>query len=647
LDDPLTPDDQRALAHYVRQHLTDRSPEGTLQLLQALNDLSEAALDDALDETATTATADTELLPAAFALDIVQACCPMPEPKSALYVEIAQAASKLHNVITRPERVYVGNQYYRLQWVPTLGPALSSLVVNLRARCYWNVRTGELRDTCHASWSELAAEIGCTARQLRNLRHNPDLAQFIELLVEGHGRARSQFRVRMSDPLIVTDQQQFERQVRQEETLRVDPETGQIDAGELLTQKTPAPEAQYAEDLALRNDAQAEDSAPGSSPQTETLTSSASPNGEILAPGDRKFWHIDGVQGEVLAHKPGNSGTDLKLHLMTPNQKGLTETTLTITPALLADERRLAAAALNVLLTHMGIQQPNHGKLVARHPRCDWVVAWSLYVLTQPGLSTNKPGYLYNRLWAQDPPPPGFLHLATLPLDTWRRFVYAERRRDPHQIPAALETDYATWRTLLGPVLHDLHLDLPAIEMQCEGERQPQILSGTERFPASFRNLLDEDDQIEKTETGWEIATWDLYRAYRLARLAQQERGPAIVVFYCDDQDVEHVLNAEVLALTVEPLAGSVWKEAQLELAWVMSRGVFEQRWRGVRPLGILRDDAPCVVLGVPTVAACDWIVSRQTALVERTLSEILGHSLQVRFMVYGQEQPVAQPSRW
>ena len=64
----------------------------------------------------------------------------------------------------------------------------------------------------------------------------------------------------------------------------------------------------------------------------------------------------------------------------------------------------------------MGIQQPNRGKLMNRHPRCDWVVAWSLYVLTQPGLSTNKPGYLYKRLWAQDPPPPDFVRLAALPL---------------------------------------------------------------------------------------------------------------------------------------------------------------------------------------------------------------------------------------
>ena len=636
LDDPLTPDDQRALAHYLQRHLTDRAPKDTLQLLQALNDLSETALYDALAETgqdeAHVGTTQDEVLPAAFVLDVVQAHCPLPEPKSALYVEIAQAASQLHNVMTRPERVYMGNQYYRLHWVPALGPALSSLVVNLRARCYWNVRTGELRDTCHASWSELAAEIGCTARQLHNLRQNPDLAQFVELFCEGHGRARSQFRVRMSDPLTHADRQQFEKHIRQEDTLCVDPETGQIDAVDMLTRGAPVPEAQYTETLAPTNDAQEESLAPGQTTQAE-----------ILAQSERKFWHIDGLQAEVLAPQPGNSGTDLKLLFMTPTQKRLTETALPITPDVLADGHRLAAAVLNLLLAQMGIQQPNRDKLVVRHPRCDGVVAWSLYVLTQPGLSANKPGYLYNRLWAQDPPPPDLLHLAVMPLSVWRRFAQAARRRDPRLIPTALEADYAMWQALLGPILGELRLDLEAPgEKVGGGDRTARVFPGAEPLPTPIRGLIDEDDQAEQTETGWEIATWDLYRAYRLACLVQQQESQSeIVVFYCDDRDVEHVLNAEILALAVEPLAGSVWKEARLELAWLMSRSVFERRWRGVLPLGMLRDDAPCVVLCAPTEAARDWIVSRQMPLVERTLGEILGRSLQVRFVVYGREQPV------
>jgi hypothetical protein len=627
LDDPLTPDDQRALAHYLQQHLTDRSPEGTLQLLQSLNDLSETALYDALAETAR-----DEVLPAAFVIDVVQAHCPLPEPKSALYCEIARAASQLHNVLTRPERAYIGNQYYRLHWAPALGPALSLLVINLRARCYWNVRTGELRDTCHASWAELAAEIGCTARQLRNLRQNADLDQFVELLCEGHGRARSQFRVCMSDPLTHADRQRFEKHIRQEDALHIDPETGQIDAADMLMGKAPVPETPNAEELAPANSAQAESMAPG---QTG--------HAEILAQSERKFWHIDGLQAEVLASQPGNSGTDLKLLFMTPTQKGLAETALSIPSGRLTDGPHLAAAALNLLLAQMGLQQPNRGRIVARRPRCDWVVAWSLYVLTQPGLSANKPGYVYNRLWAQDPPPPDFVRLAVMPLAAWRRFVQAVRRREPHLSPAALEADYGVWKALLGPILGELRLDLEApVEKVGEGGAATQAPRCTECLPAWIRSLIDEDDQVEPTEAGWEIVTWDLYHAYRLARLVQQQEMPSeIAVFYCDEWDVEHVLNAEILALAVEPLAGPAWNEAKLELAWLMPRSVLERQWRGVQPLGIVEDDVPCVVLCAPTEAARDWIVSRQLPLVERTLGEILGLSLRVRFVVYGRRQPV------
>ena len=90
------------------------------------------------------------------------------------------------------------------------------------------------------------------------------------------------------------------------------------------------------------------------------------------------------------------------------SEKGLTETARDVSPAVLDDERLLADAVLDELCAALAIQEPNRGRLLARRPRCDWVVAWALYALTQRGLSQNKAGYVYNRLMAGDVPPADF-----------------------------------------------------------------------------------------------------------------------------------------------------------------------------------------------------------------------------------------------
>jgi hypothetical protein len=386
LDDPLTPADQAALTCALRRALHDRSPEGTLMALQRLCERGPNIL---YERDGLVPAEPSEVLPGAFVLDLVELQCPLPDRESALYAEIARLASRLHNILTRPEHVYVGNQYFRLQWLPELGPVLSSLVVNLRARCYWNERTGELRDTCQASWSALAEEIGCTSRQLRNLRKEPHLTCFFTLLHAGRGRAPSEFRVSMADPLTDADQRAFTAELKQQEVLQIDPETGQFDAYSLLLKpellayraKTrtakarslaPASEstADNAEGLAPRDAdvsytnaeilasgrvANAEEMAPGETLNAEPLSSRrpANPetlargtvdNPEILAGRERKSWHMEGLNPEVLALESGSSGTTNQIHFITPTLQGLTVTALPVTPALAEDEHGLAAA---------------------------------------------------------------------------------------------------------------------------------------------------------------------------------------------------------------------------------------------------------------------------------------------------------------
>jgi hypothetical protein len=62
--------------------------------------------------------------------------------------------------IVEPDKVFVGTQYFRREWLPRLGPVLWTLILELRQRCYWNKRTGEKRDQCKATYADLASAIG-------------------------------------------------------------------------------------------------------------------------------------------------------------------------------------------------------------------------------------------------------------------------------------------------------------------------------------------------------------------------------------------------------------------------------------------------------------------------------------------------------
>lgn len=74
-----------------------------------------------------------------------------------------------YTAIVKPDKVFVGTQYFREMWVPTLGTTLAWLIIELRQRCYWNKRTGEKRDQCIATYAELAAAVGISESTARRL----------------------------------------------------------------------------------------------------------------------------------------------------------------------------------------------------------------------------------------------------------------------------------------------------------------------------------------------------------------------------------------------------------------------------------------------------------------------------------------------
>ena len=615
LDDPLTPGDQVALDRYLARTQADTSPEGTLALLQELCTHTSAQLYEILSFNQEPER-DLPVATSLFTFDVVSTRCPLPDRQDPLYAEIARTASELHNKLTRPEHVYVGNQYFRLQWLPTLGPVLASVVLNLRARCYWDKKSGELRDTCTASWAGLAREIGCTTRQLRNLRTHPDLDRFVTTLDSGHT-----FQVQLPDPLTADDRQRFAQEAAQ----TVDPETGQAGFAEILAPRRARQEPKPAI-LAHRQT----DPPPGNPEVLAATSPGAVSDPEVLAPSDRKFWHIEGLKAEVLARTPGNSGTTVKVHVMTPTLKGLEATALDLTPERLRDEKGLAAAARALLLDHLGIQPPGLGKLLAQETRCDLIVAWGLYTLTQTGLTENRAGFLYRRLVDGDTAPPGMIDLAALSLSDWWALqeVYRESLAYPYALPEKADIPgYALWREYMYPEWTAIHIDL--------GEKPEHAVPDTITPPEALSDLLIDREELRPTSDGWEIVTPDLYRAYQLLTMDQTTWGDSPVTVHFSDGHRLHALPSAWLTRRIAPFTAEQWRTVEMELRMVMPRTVFLDHWKyAVTPLGICEPDQ--VVLGISSAQEREWLVAWQRENIERVFCGVLGRRVEVAFWVYG-----------
>jgi len=105
-----------------------------------------------------------------------------------------------------------------------LGPVLTTLIMDLRDRCYYNPETGERRDYCWPSLDELAGAIGVKDRKtvMRALKH-PLAELFVR--VEARYRYDPQFKkkvrtsnvyhVAMDDPLLPEDEEALNRDIAQ------------------------------------------------------------------------------------------------------------------------------------------------------------------------------------------------------------------------------------------------------------------------------------------------------------------------------------------------------------------------------------------------------------------------------------------------
>lgn len=181
---------------------------------------------------------------------------------------LQEAYANAYNQLVKPDKVFVATQYFRLRWVPLLGPALSWVIIALRQHCYWNKRTGEKRDWCLITYDELAEEVGVSVSTLKRLLQQEHADKFVLDVTQRYRydpnlqkqvRSKSMYRIRMDDPLVPEDEARLKELLIQKLSgLNVDPETGQIDILQVLDRLSET----EVEDLQLKLSSRSDDDVP-------------------------------------------------------------------------------------------------------------------------------------------------------------------------------------------------------------------------------------------------------------------------------------------------------------------------------------------------------------------------------------------------
>lgn len=130
--------------------------------------------------------------------------------------QLSQAYGETRASVVQPQKaLYITNYFWR-HWRPLLGKGTSSdVVIACRSLCYWNVRSGELRNVITTDRDEIAGLAGCSPSSVdRALSHQFVRMYFVrkkiarvmtDLGPRNHGLI---LKVRMDDPLTPEHQHQ-------------------------------------------------------------------------------------------------------------------------------------------------------------------------------------------------------------------------------------------------------------------------------------------------------------------------------------------------------------------------------------------------------------------------------------------------------
>lgn len=468
LDEPLSPRHQLGLAALIRE----LAPADTEPLTAALSVLDMlAAMPHLTDKISYTGPIPDnlsrrsvlEIVADTLALDLAGLSA------DARLVKLDQRCAELYNLIVQPNKIHVGWQYFRLEWVRLLGHALAWVVIYLRRHCYWDEASGELRDTLSLYKKELAAAINQTPRNLANLMDNPHAALFFTTPDADEAATGSEprnkptlYRVRMVDePLTPADQEQVGQTLRQRvqaDYYGQNAENGQLNLFPILDRLSNRQNFAY-----------------GHVP-------------EKMPSGEPKESRLENGSVEKMPqHDMSTSGK---------NAATLKDSFETLSESKKIQQQAQPAAVVNkssalaIILDDLSIQEPARSKLLANpEMTVARVGAWFLYAETQANL-TDPQAYVIKRLLANDPPPAEFVAFARMDDATWTLFEAAtaalrEGLPPPTPIAPDLVETFVNWA--------DIYANLEPTETRYL-LAQPYLTQLTTQAEAESRSLAETGD---------------------------------------------------------------------------------------------------------------------------------------------------------
>jgi hypothetical protein len=459
LDEPLSPRHQIGLAALLRQ-VAAANPEPLAAALAAVDAL--LALPHLSDKITYTGPV-TQPLQRYTVLEIVADTLAINLADLAddeRVVLLDQRCSELYNLIVQPNKIYVGWQYFRLEWVPLLGHALAWVIIYLRHHCFWDEASGELRDTLTLYKKNLATAINQTPRNLANLLDHPYAPLFFTTAkpadpaqepAPSHKEQRNKptlYQVRLVDePLTPADQQQVAASLRQrlrDEFYGQDPENGQLNLFPILDRLSNRQDFAYGQ------------------------------VSEKMPVRQEKECRLDEDLSEKMPQHDeppiGKNAATLKDSLLILSESDKIQQQQ-IQPAVAAK-----SAGLEMILNDLSVQEPARSKLLATPDLTTVKVgAWFLYAETQPNLKDPQ-SYVIKRLLANDPPPGEFLTFARLDDATWSLFEEAAQILRTGQ-PLATIIDPELWDTFVSWANIYAGLD-PAETKYLISLAKPEIVSG-------------------------------------------------------------------------------------------------------------------------------------------------------------------------
>lgn len=128
-----------------------------------------------------------------------------------------------YNAIVQPDKQHYCSRYFHQKWLPLLGTELWLLIWEMRTRCSWDWKTGEVRrDLVEATAQELGAAIGVSESTFWRLLRHEHASKFITRVGTKRRYSKTQsgtvneknvWRVRLDDPLIPADEEKLKQQL--------------------------------------------------------------------------------------------------------------------------------------------------------------------------------------------------------------------------------------------------------------------------------------------------------------------------------------------------------------------------------------------------------------------------------------------------